>query len=143
MRRPFVAKLENDPDGALLRLVDHFRMVVKERVAPPPSPLETGPAAILIGVMIGVWILLMVLHRAVARRQAVASGEPCRPLYQPAMLGSLFGVPAGFWVYDRLFRRERPPAETAVEEPPAAPPPEVPVAEEAHSPAEITEGPVV
>jgi hypothetical protein len=143
MRRPFAAQLANDPDGALLRLVDHFRMVVKERVAPPPSPLETGPAAILIGVMIGLWIVLMILQRAVARRQAAVAGEPCPPLYQPAMLGSLFGVPAGFWVYDRLFRRERPPAGMAVAEPHVPPPPEPPIAtEEARSPAEITEEPV-
>jgi hypothetical protein len=141
MRKPFAARLAEDPDGALLRLVDHFRIVVKERVSPPPSSLETAPAAILVGVMIGAWVLLFLLRRAVARRQAAATGEPCPRLYQPAMLGSLFGVPAGFWIYDRLFRAERPTTGAPVAEAPALSEP--PAVEEAQSPEEITEGPMV
>ncbi len=142
MRKPFARELGKDPDGALLRLVDHFSVVVQERISPPPSPLETLGAAIVVGVLVGAWVLLFLLRRAIARRQAAASGEPCRPIYQPAMLGSLFGVPAGFWIYDRLFRGERPSAAEHVAEPPE-PPREHPAAEEAHSPEEITEGPVV
>jgi hypothetical protein len=143
MRIPFAREVGGDPDGALLRLVDHFRMALKERVSPPPSPLETVPAAIVIGVLIGAWVLLSLIRRAVARRQAAATGEPCRPLYHPAMLGSLFGLPAGFWIYDRLFRSERPPVAKGDAEPPAPLPPEAPVAEEASAPAEVTEGPMV
>ncbi len=142
MRKPFVRELGKDPDGALLRLVDHFSAVVQERVSPPPSPLETMGAAIIVGALVAAWVLRLLLRRAVAHRQPAATGEPCRPIYQPAMLGSLFGVPAGFWIYDRLFRCERPaPGEHVVEA--HEPPPHEPllVAEESHSPAEITEGP--
>jgi hypothetical protein len=140
MRQPFVRELGDDPDAALLRLVYHFRAAVKERLPPPPSPLGTFQAAILVGVMFGAWVALMLLQRAVARRQATATGEPCRSLYQPAMLGSLFGVPAGFWIYDRLFRSERPPAGTAVVVEPLTSPEKPPVTEESPAPVEVAEG---
>jgi hypothetical protein len=142
MRKPFVRELGQDHDQALLRLVDHFSVVVQERISPPPSPLETMEAVTVVGVLVGVWVLLFLLRRAVARRQAATTGEPCRPIYQPAMLGSLFGVPAAFWIYDRLFRSERPAHGVHVEEA-IEPPHEPTVAEESPSPAEITEGPVV
>jgi hypothetical protein len=139
MRVPFAREIASNPDDALLRLVDHFRMALKDRETPPPSPLETVPALILVGILVGAWVLLRILRGAVARRQTSALGEPCPRLYQPAMLGSLFGVPAGFWIYDRLFRSERPPAGSAIGMATAPPAPEPRVEEHSQAPAEITD----
>jgi hypothetical protein len=109
------------PDEALTILVHRFRADVQSRLSPEPSPLETLPALVVVGCLFGAWLLLSLLRRISARREAAATYEPVRQIYQPAMLGSLFGVPAGFWVYDRLFHLERPPAPpVTVEEAPHA-----------------------
>ena len=144
LRRPFAKRLTSDPDGNLKALIDHFRKAVHSRETPPPSPLETVPATILVAGMVGGWILLSLLRRATARRQAAVGGEQVHPLYHPGMLGSMFGVPAGFWVYDRLFRVERPPvpATVAVVEAPLPPvSPEPHPAEEPVAHVESTDGP--
>ena len=55
----------------------------------------------LVGSLFGGWLLLRVVRSRVLCHAL--------PIYQPAMLGSIFGVPAGYWIYDRLFQAERPP----------------------------------
>jgi hypothetical protein len=110
LRRRFAREIAEDPDHALSVLVDRFRIYVESRVQRAPSPLGTIQAALVVGSALGLWVLLSLLRRARALREAGATHEPVRGLYQPALLASLFGVPAGFWVYDRLFRLERPTA---------------------------------
>jgi hypothetical protein len=131
LRKPFARELGDNPDRALLLLVDHFREAVRSRSrdAAPPSPLETLPALVVVGGLFGLWVLLSLLRRWRARKEAALTGAPPGPIYQPAMLGSLFGVPAGYWVYDRLFRLERPrpsapPAELVPPVPPHTPDPD-------------------
>jgi hypothetical protein len=108
-----------DHDSALRVLVEHFRKAIDSRVAVEPSPLPILPAAAVVGGLVGLWVLLSLVRRMAARRD---SGPP-PSIYQPAMLGSLFGIPAGFWIYDRLFQLERartPPAEEHAKSPPDA-----------------------
>jgi hypothetical protein len=144
--KPFMRELRNDPDAALLRLIDHFRTAVTSRVADDPSPLETMAAFFLVSILFAAWLVLSLLRRATVKRQAEEMGESAGTLYPPAMLGSLFGVAAGFWVYDRLFRNERPQTAAATAET-AAPPisPSTHITSEAPAPAPVenTDEPVI
>jgi hypothetical protein len=127
LRKPFVKELQADPNRALLALVDHFRLAVAQRVQVDPAPLPPVPALLLVGGLLAAWLLLSLLRRLLPDP---ATGRP-PDLYRPAVLTSLFGTPAGFWVYDRLFRLERPRT------PP--PPPEPPPEEGAGPPAPLVE----
>ena len=60
----------------------------------------------------------------------MTSGRQTAPLYQPALMGALFGVPAAFWVHDQLFRVIPPEA------PVSEPPPDLPVEQPPEPPAE-------
>jgi len=107
--------LLKDPDRALLAALGRYRtwIVTRQR---PSSPLNTVTALLLVAGLVGAWVVLALL-----RRRLTASGR-LLPTYQPAMLGSLFGVPAGYWVNDRLFQAERPAVLTLPVEPPPRPP---------------------
>jgi hypothetical protein len=140
LRRPFARKLGDNPDDALQELVDHFRVVVRSRSRDPASPLTTWPALALVGGLFGLWVLLSLLRSWRARQEAAVTGVPAGPIYLPAMLGSLFGVPAAYWVYDRLFRLERPctsppPDESAH---PGTPPAQPATGEPAGDPADVS-----
>lgn len=88
------------PDAALFACVRHFK-AAQEAQRPVISPLGTVPALALLGALVAAWVALRVVRRRLA--------GPDRPrLYTPALMGSLFGVPAGAWVYDQLFEAERP-----------------------------------
>jgi hypothetical protein len=113
LREDFARDLGTDPDRALLALVSHFQRFVKQRASVAPSPLGTLPALIVVGALLGVWLMLSLFRRLAARRQAFATGEPAVSRYQPALLGSLFGMPSAFWIYDRLFNIQRPRADLA------------------------------
>jgi hypothetical protein len=92
--------LKKDNDYILIRAIEEYRAALGDPER--PSPLNTYFALVLVGGLVGGWILLLL-----ARSRMVKAERPL-PIYQPAMLGSLFGVPAGFWVHDRLFQKERP-----------------------------------
>lgn len=113
--------LTRNPDETLWRAVEQYRASV--RAPARPSPLQTLPAVAVAGGLLGAWLLLRLLRARSLDR---------RPIYQPAMLGSIFGVPAGFWINDRLFQAERPVA-VAVE---AAPQPPTEATVEANPDAE-------
>ncbi|MFO0880473.1 MAG: hypothetical protein U0840_24270 [Gemmataceae bacterium] len=90
----------HDPDRTLVRAIEEFRGSLGEPKR--PSPMDLLPPLIVCGGLLALWLVLLLLRRQLARND--------RPLatYQPAMLGNIFGVPAGFWIYDRLFASERP-----------------------------------
>jgi hypothetical protein len=96
--------LTQDPDATLLRAVEQYKAMV--RAPARPSPLQTLPALAVAGGLLGFWLVLRLVQGRSRDR---------RPVYQPAMLGSIFGVPAGFWINDRLFQAERPAASAAPE----------------------------
>jgi hypothetical protein len=112
LRKELARELRNNPDRALLGAIDTFRAQMELIREPDPSPLTAWEALIVVGSLVGLWLVLAVIRSRVARRGA--AGEPPSPLYQPATMGALFGVPAAFWVHDQLFRfipPEAPPAE--------------------------------
>jgi hypothetical protein len=135
LRKQLARELRDDPDRALLSAIDTFRAQMELIRTPDPSPLPVWPALIVVGSLVGVWLLLVLVRSRLARR---ADGGPAPPLYQPAMMGALFGVPAAFWVHDQLFRFIPPesPNELApadVFQPPVEPKEEPPPHEETSS----------
>lgn len=92
-----------DPDETLIRAVENYKAMV--RAPARPSPLQTLRAVALAGGLFVVWLLLRLLRLRMPVRP---------PIYQPAVLGSIFGVPPGFWINDLLFQQERPAANTAI-----------------------------
>lgn len=124
LREELRRQRDEPADAALFRGVKLFT-AFQESMRPLVSPLPTLSALALLGALTGAWLVLRVVRRRVA--------GPDRPrLYTPALMGSLFGVPTGGWVYDQLFEAERPAAPAAVAalpdllEPEPEPPPEEP-----------------
>jgi hypothetical protein len=120
LRKALSRNLNKNPDSALRETIDLFEEQVKELKPHGPAPLDTLPALILVGSLLVLWLVLLLLRSRQVRR--AAKGGPPAPLYQPALMGGLFGVPAAFWVHDQLFR-SIPPEPGAVE-----PAPDLPVA---------------
>lgn len=110
-----------DPDKALLAVVGEARTVLRDNLA-DKVPTETPDASLLLGlaaVLLVFWLIVWVIRR----RMEAAPAQP--PELVPAVLGSMFGTPAGVWIYDRLFLTYRPPPPAAVPDPePPAPPPD-------------------
>jgi hypothetical protein len=121
LRKLIARGIAADPDRTLLQAVDTFGLHL-ERIAPfDPAPLRVLPALVVLGVLLGVWVVLMFLRGRVASRDS----DPAPPLYLPAMQSSLFGMPAGYWVTDRLFRLEEAATPQAPEPAPVIEPPPV------------------
>jgi hypothetical protein len=111
---------------ALVRAVEEYRKSVGD--PHQPSPMGMVPALAVSGSLLAAWAFLML-----ARTRRWGAGRAL-PIYQPAMQGSLFGVPAGYWVHDRLFYAERPAFPAPPEPAPEAPP--APAEEPPHAPGE-------
>jgi len=88
--------LREGHDTALLREIVRLRAALA-----PDGPLGAWAALAVVGALIGAGIVLGIVRSRLARR--VEDGPPT-PLFQPATMGVLFGVPAAFWVHDQLFR---------------------------------------
>jgi hypothetical protein len=140
IRKLLAHELGSNPDRALRHAVDLFREQMHDLKEPEPSPLPTEAALLVVGGLVGAWLLLLVVRSRVARR--AVRGGPSAALYHPALLGAMFGVPAAFWVHDQLFRVIPPegPVEELPSDLPAEPPePAVPsappqAAQEKHEP---------
>ncbi|MBY0227671.1 MAG: TPM domain-containing protein [Gemmataceae bacterium] len=93
-------------DGALGAAVDRFEELLR-RVKQHGNPLETVPLLAVLGGLVGGWLVLFIVRRR--------HGGPA--LYPPAMLGGVFGSPAGMWINDQLFDTEAPPPVQETKEP--------------------------
>ena len=83
-------------------------------------------AALVVG-SLGLWLVLLVVRKKM-RASARAGGVPADGVdrLSPALLGSMFGVAAGHWVYDQLFRDTPRSSTPVLPELLAGPPPESP-----------------
>lgn len=100
MRKYLSDNLAKNPDDALVRAVETYKQALGERRF--ESPMDALRALAVVGALLGAWALLWFVRRRIAGKAEAP------PIYRPAMLGSLFGVPAGFWIHDQLFQAERP-----------------------------------
>jgi hypothetical protein len=105
LRRTFVRDLAEQPDHALAVGVDDLDKLLQRRFSAGSTTPLTGLQALAgVGGCLGLWVFLLAL-RARLRR----SEEPADPVERsPALLAALFGMPAGYWTYDRLFRAGGP-----------------------------------
>jgi hypothetical protein len=87
-------------DDALLSGVAIFREILDN-----PSPVDFWVLALVLGALLGFWgCLVVMLKRGTAAAVPAGARGERRADRLPAMLGAMFGTPAGFWVYDRLFQ---------------------------------------
>jgi hypothetical protein len=118
--RKFLARRlgkDRDEDAALLEAIDEFQRLVESPA--PPEGISSLTLALLVAGFLGVWVLLLLLRVRLVT-------EPLD--YRPALLGAMFGVIPGFWVYDKLFQMIRaapgklepilPPAQEEIVPPP-------------------------
>jgi hypothetical protein len=90
----------NDLDRALRETLEKYAAQLSKPRDPSPLPwfLSIGLVALLASAWAGVSHL---------RTRFYAPEKPL-PIYQPALIGCLFGTPASLWITDRLFALERP-----------------------------------
>lgn len=114
-----------DADAALLAVVDRVHTVLEDHAQRGVSPVANNVAlAGLIVGAVGLWLLLRMIRYRMRVRHPVSSwqdGSYSDPRTQArekaALLGALFGFPAGMWVYDKLY--PCPPGATALCQPAA------------------------
>jgi hypothetical protein len=123
-----VFKASEDRDRALREVVETFRAQMHQIKQADPSPLSIEAAVFVVGVGVVVWMVLMIVRWRMNIRSTPTDPEPVA-IYQPAMLGTLFGVPAAFWVNDELFRvipPEVPPVDSSESDSFTLPPDDAP-----------------
>jgi hypothetical protein len=116
LRRQFAHHLgRSGPDQALLDGVSEARNLLetrhRENAAPPANLVLVG--GIIAGVL-GFWVVLGLMLRGLGAADTGSAYQEIRGrgVLLPALLGSLFGVPAGYWIYDKLFLGGPRPATT-------------------------------
>lgn len=103
LRRLMARRLTDNADAALLAAVDRVRATVQEHEKNgPPSVVNEVVLAAFLGGGFLLWLLLVLVRWKTRRRQtALQTERDVRVI--PALLGSLFGCPAAFWIYDKLY----------------------------------------
>jgi hypothetical protein len=114
VRRFLVRRLQNDsPDAALLATIAEVAdQLERRRYHQDDESLSANVVVVgaLVAALFGTWGALR-LVRLRLRRSAPDGGareKAERTAERPARLGALFGTPAAFWVYDKLFRKVPP-----------------------------------
>ncbi|NBO93478.1 MAG: hypothetical protein EBV06_14375, partial [Planctomycetia bacterium] len=90
--------LRSNPDLALQDTLNHFADLLNETRS-APSPLATLGLCTVIGVSCLLWVVLCLVRRHILGKTA--------SIYPPAVQGGLFGTPAAWWIYDRLFLNDK------------------------------------
>jgi hypothetical protein len=108
LRRTIARRLqEAGPDEGLQALTAQVRSILQANATRGQST-SVVPELILLGVLgggVGLWLGLAMLRYKMRGRQAEAPTEEDiheRSRRRPALLGAMFGTPAGLWLYDKL-----------------------------------------
>jgi hypothetical protein len=127
LRRALARSLhERGADATLLALVDQVHDVLQDHATRGPSSVVNDIAlAGLLGGGLGLWLLLRMIRFRMRRKRAATTwqtGSQSDPATQAretsALLGAMFGFPAGLWIYDKLY--PCPPGVTPLCQPAAA-----------------------
>jgi hypothetical protein len=99
LRRTVVRSLnQRNADAALLVLVEQVQNVLQAHLdRGDSSAVNDGIFAAVLGGGLTLWLLLCLI-----RRKIRSSGERTRT-ENAALLGAMFGSPAGVWIYDKLY----------------------------------------
>ena len=129
-------------DAALLALVEQVRATLQSNVArgPSTSVLNEFALAAILSSGIALWLVLRIVHFKMRAAHPTEETATERTRETPALLGAMFGFPAGLWIYDKLYPCPSG-APAPLCEPEPSPPPEGESAEHAedHSADERTE----
>jgi len=90
---------DKSADAALLALVNRVRDMLQDHAERGSSPVVNG--IVLVGLLGGGLALWLVL-RLIRRRIGAASDRETLSRERPVLLGTMFGFPAGLWIYDKL-----------------------------------------
>jgi hypothetical protein len=109
LRRSIARRLqESGPDAGLLALTEQVRAILKTHATRGQSTSVVNEY-ILLGLVsggVGLWLVLAIVRfrmRAGQADTAGAGGVGATALHRPALLGAMFGSPAGAWIYDKLY----------------------------------------
>jgi hypothetical protein len=93
---------DKSADAALFALVDRVGDILQDRAAHGSSPVVNSVVlAALLGGGLALWLLLRLIRR---RIRAGDVSEQAALLHEtPASLGTMFGFPAGLWIYDKIY----------------------------------------
>lgn len=107
LRRTVARRLhEGGGDAALLTLVEQVRSTLQGNVTRGPSTAvlsELALAGILGGGLL-LWLVLSIVRYKTRAAQPAEEDPTERARRRSALLGAMFGFPAGLWIYDRLYR---------------------------------------
>jgi hypothetical protein len=109
LRRTVARRPRNsDADEALLALVRQVQSILQAHATRGQSTAVVNEfvLASVLGGVVGLWLLLCLIRFKMRARHA---GDPMeqsaeeRARRGPALLGAMFGFPAGHWLYDKLY----------------------------------------
>jgi hypothetical protein len=108
LRRTLARRLaDHVPDAALLALVEQVQALLQAHATRGASSLANDfVLASVVGGGMVLWILLvMIRFNMRARQPADSEGQDTamQARSKPALLGAMFGYPAGMWIYDKLY----------------------------------------
>lgn len=108
VRRTLARRLDDSSsDAALLALVDQVQSLLQAHAERGLSSVAND--VVLVGVLGGglaLWGLLVTIRFRMRRRQPEtlsAEDASMQARATPALLGAMFGYPAGMWIYDKLY----------------------------------------
>lgn len=107
LRKRLAHRFADEPDAALFSMIEQVHITLK-RHATEGSP-SVGVEIVLTSVFGGgvcLWILLGILRfKMRSSRPAIPRDEEgaMQAREGPALLGAMFGFPAGLWIYDKLY----------------------------------------
>jgi hypothetical protein len=106
LRRTVARRLhEAGGDDALLALVDQARTTLQNNVTrgPSTSVLSEFALAGILGGGLVLWLVLSIVRYKMRAAHPVEEDSAEQVRRRPALLGAMFGFPAGLWIYDRLY----------------------------------------
>jgi hypothetical protein len=92
---------DKSADAALLAFVDRVQNLLQDHTERGSSPVVNG--IVLVGLLSGglaLWLLLRLIRRRI--RAGSEWDRETLARERPALLGAIFGFPAGLWIYDKL-----------------------------------------
>ena len=92
---------DKSADAALLALVNRVRDMLQDHAERGSSPVVNG--IVLVGILGGglaLWLVLRLIRRRIGATRD--SDREALSRERPVLLGTMFGFPAGLWIYDKL-----------------------------------------